>query len=299
MPLLFDLVTARLFVAVAEHGSIAEAARHQNIAASAISKRLGELEKHFGVALFRRLPSGVELTEPGTSVLRRFRNLLQEAGALEEELRKGGSVVEGRIRLAATETAMIGFLSTILGEFLSDHPGVRIDLEERMSPDVTRSVQSQLVDIGIFVGGAKIEGLWVRPCFRDQIFLAVSREHPLTESSGVTLSELINHEIIGQDRRAGLQLIERQAALIGRQVVSRITVDGYDTACSLAANKLGVAVVAEASALLFAKSLDLVILPLLEPWARREHKVCVRAPESSLSLASRTLLTHIMRHCRR
>ncbi|MDB5383307.1 MAG: transcriptional regulator, partial [Rhodospirillales bacterium] len=62
MAYLLDIITARLFVSVFEEGSIAAAARRESIAASAISKRISELEQRLGQVLLRRHAGGVELT---------------------------------------------------------------------------------------------------------------------------------------------------------------------------------------------------------------------------------------------
>ncbi len=90
MAFLLDIITARLFVSVLEEGSIAGAARCEAIAASAISKRISELEQRLGQVLLRRHAGGVEVTAAGAAVLRRARNLLHEAGQLEAELRRAG-----------------------------------------------------------------------------------------------------------------------------------------------------------------------------------------------------------------
>jgi DNA-binding transcriptional LysR family regulator len=68
-----------------------------------------------------------------------------------------------------------------------------------------------------------------------------------------------------------------------------IHADGYDVVCRLAQEGLGIGIVAESSARLFAPDMGLVSLPVLDSWARRQHRVCVRRPES-LSDAARLLL---------
>ena len=288
-----DTTTARLFVSVVEEGSIAAAARRENIAASAVSKRISELESYFGTTLLRRHANGVEISATGAIMLRRARNLLHEAGALETELRNSSNIIEGHIRVAAIESALVSFLPDAIQEFLSAHPGVSIDLVERLTPEVVRAVDQQTADLGVFVGETSIQGVSIQPCFRDRIVAVVHRDHPLAGYPGVTLTELLEHEVIGYDPRAGLQLIQRQAALIGRQVRIRVRADGYDVVCRLAQAGLGVGIVGENSALLFAPTMDLVILPLLEPWARREHRICIKESTQQLGQAARLLLEHI------
>lgn len=54
----FDIVTMRVFLAVARLGSIGAAARNEHIAASAASRRISDLERELGIVLISRTPPG-------------------------------------------------------------------------------------------------------------------------------------------------------------------------------------------------------------------------------------------------
>jgi len=81
----FNLVTIRLFVAVAQLGRFAAAARREHIVASAISYRINELELATGTKLFRRMPRGAELTEAGQVFPDRSQAILTQLRGLEQE----------------------------------------------------------------------------------------------------------------------------------------------------------------------------------------------------------------------
>lgn len=294
MAFLLDITTARLFVAVAEEASIARAARRERIAASAISKRISELEHRFGLELLRRHAGGVEVTQAGATVLRRARNLLQEAGQLEAELQLLGAGVEGHVRVASCETTLVDYLPSVLGRFLQTNPGIRIDLSERLHADVARAVVNQVADIGLLLDETLPESLWSRPCYRDQLLAVMRRDHPLAGYPGVTLAEILDHDIVGQDPRGGLRaLLARHAATVGRSMRIRVSADGYDVVCRLAQEGLGIGIVAESSYRLFAAGMDVISLPVLDSWARRQHRVCVRSVEA-LSPAARLLLDSLL-----
>lgn len=59
-----DLTTLQLFHTVARLGSIAGAARRHNMVASAVSKRISDLEVQIGTPLFYRKRRGVDLRCP-------------------------------------------------------------------------------------------------------------------------------------------------------------------------------------------------------------------------------------------
>jgi DNA-binding transcriptional LysR family regulator len=291
---LLDMVTARLFVSVLEEGSIARAAKREAIAASAISKRISELEQRLGLMLLRRHAGGVEITAAGAAVLRRARNLLHEAGQLEAELRQLGSGVTGHIRVASGETMLVSHLPDVLAAFLRANPGIRVDLDERIHIDVLRAVQDQAADIGVLPGEAMPPDVWTRPWRRDQIVAVMRPDHPLAGYPGVTMAEMLDHDMIGQDRRGALgALLNRQATALGRSMRVRVSADGFDVVCRLAQQGLGIGIVAESSANLFAPAMGLVALTVLDSWARRQHRLCVRDPEQ-LSPAARLLLDTLL-----
>ncbi|MES2713539.1 MAG: LysR substrate-binding domain-containing protein [Pseudomonadota bacterium] len=295
MAYLLDITTARLFVSVFEEGSIAAAARREAIAASAISKRISELEQRLEQILLRRHAGGVELTAAGAAVLRRARNMLNEAGQLEAELRLLSTGVTGLVRIAAGETMLMSPLPEMLGSFLSSNPGIRVELDERHHAEVLRAVQDGAADIGALPGESIPSGLWARPWSRDQILAVVGPDHPLAAYPGVTMAEMLDHEIIGQDRRGALgALLVRQATALGRSLRTRVSADGYDVVCRLVQQGLGIGIVAESSASLFAPAMGLVALPVLDSWARRQHRLCVLDP-ARLSPAARLLLDALLR----
>lgn len=294
MAFLLDITTARLFVSVAEEASIARAARREGIAASAISKRISELEQRLNIVLLRRHAGGVELTEAGAALLRRARRLLHEASELEADLRQLGKGVSGLVRIAATETTLVDFLPPLLARFLGDNPGIRVDLDERLHGDIPRVVREEAADIGILPAAQPPDGAWSRPCYRDQLVAVMRPDHPLAQYPGVTVAELLDYPVVGPSRRSAVGAeLSRQAEALGRSVQARAVADGYDAVCRLAEEGLGIGLVTESSFRLFAKSLNLVSLPLLDAWARRQHRVCVRSPEA-LAPAARLLLERLL-----
>lgn len=289
-----DITTIRLFVSVVEEASIARAARRERIAASAISKRISEMEQRLGLELLRRHASGVEITAAGAAFLRRARRILQESEQIDAELRQLRQGVHGIVRVAASETTMVGLMPSVLSGFLRDNPGIHVELYERNHTEVVRAVREQEVDIGMLAADSLLDGVWNRPCYRDQLVAVMRKDHPLAGYPGVTLAELLDHDLIGPDRSSALgTLIRRQAEMLGRSLRSRVAANGFDVICRLVQQGLGIGIVAESSFRLFAGEPNLLSLPVLNNWARRQHRVCVRRLET-LSPAARLLLERML-----
>lgn len=131
----FDLRDLELFVAVAEAGSIARAADRAHTVASAISKRISDLEDNFGTALLVRGAKGVELTATGHALLARARVLLHQASQLENEMHRHASGAHGYVRVFANISAIVEFLPRALASFAAAYPEIHVHLEEHVSSE--------------------------------------------------------------------------------------------------------------------------------------------------------------------
>ena len=144
-----DLTSLQLFVAVCELGSIGRAAEREFIAASAVSKRLSDLEATLGAPLLYRHTRGVDLTPAGESLLHHARSVLFSLEKMQGELSEYADGVRGHVRVHASISAIVQFLPEDLGAFIRQHGEVKIDLEEHLSSEVVRAVQEGAADLGI------------------------------------------------------------------------------------------------------------------------------------------------------
>jgi len=290
----FDLLTARLFVAAIDHESIAEAARHNAIAASALSKRIKLLELEIGAPLLNRHRRGVEVTDVGMIVLRRARAILHEARQLEADLTATRKGLSGRVVLSANETALMEFVPRMLPRFVDAHPNVQVVLEERANAAVVRAVWQNAADIGIYVGDVPPVELWHRPIFRDTLVLVVHPDHPLATRKSVSMEHILKYEVVGQATEGTLiVLLNRAASALNKYLKIQLFADGYDTVCTIVSSGLAIGVVSQSSARLFSDPLGLVTLPISDAWAQREHHVCVRVLKD-LAPTQRAVLDHLI-----
>ena len=155
----FDLRDLELFVAVADAGSIARAAERSHTVASAVSKRISDLEEVFGCALIVRAAKGVELTAAGHALLVRARVLLHQAAQLDDEMRRHASGSRGYVRVFANISSIVEFLPGALASFSAAHPDIHVQLEEHVSSAIAAAVADSSADFGIVSELPLIEGL--------------------------------------------------------------------------------------------------------------------------------------------
>jgi len=117
------------FVAIAEGGSISEAARRLRLSKSVISERLADLEKTLGGPLMHRTTRKLTLTEDGQAFLARARRITGEVDEALSDMaeRRGG--LAGPLRIAAPVTFGRMHLGPALYPFLAEHPDIELTLD--------------------------------------------------------------------------------------------------------------------------------------------------------------------------
>ena len=100
-----DLVLLRSLLAVADSGTIGEAAVFLNLSQPALSRRIRVLEEEFGTELLERSGRGVVLTEMGRLVVREGRSLVERYDGLKEDVLRHLRLDAGIVRVGGGATA--------------------------------------------------------------------------------------------------------------------------------------------------------------------------------------------------
>lgn len=289
----FDLLTLQLFIAVYEEQSIAKAAEREHIAASALSKRLSDLEESLKVTLFQRHRSGLEPTPAAHSLLHHARLVMRDLAQLESEIADFGKGLRGQVRLHANLWSIVQYLPEDLSAFLALHPMVRIDLEESISPSIVQAVAENAADIGILGANVLAPGLELIPYRKDKLTVVVPRGHYLAARESVKLNDIVDHELIGPRRGSALDaLMLRAEHELNRSLKLRVRASGFETACRMVETNLGLTLVPEQAARRYTTIMAVDAVPLDESWAARELKLCVISL-ASLPPAARLLAEHL------
>ncbi len=83
----------RLFLTIAEKGSLVAAGREVGLSATTVSERLAALEAHYGVVLFNRTTRSLSLTEEGRTLLSGAKEVLAEIDDLDTRIRHGAETL--------------------------------------------------------------------------------------------------------------------------------------------------------------------------------------------------------------
>lgn len=121
--------TLRAFVQVVESGSLTKAADTLQVATSAISRRIKELEERLGTQLLQRTTRQMRLTATGETFHRRALEILQALEEAEAEVGDQSRALSGPLRIAAPLSFGQSHLAPILIDFATRHPGLQLDVD--------------------------------------------------------------------------------------------------------------------------------------------------------------------------
>ncbi len=289
----FDLRDLELFAAVADAGSIARAAERSHTVASAVSKRISDLESSFGAALLVRGAKGVELTAAGHALLARARVLLHQAAQLDDEMRRHASGERGYVRVFANISAIVEFLPGALASFAAQHPDIHVQLEEHVSADIAAAVADNSADFGIVSELPLIDGLCTTPFRSDELVLVSQPQQALAGRTFIAFAEAADQPLIGLHASSSLHRLMTRAAADANVVLNwRMHLTSFDAVCAMVAAGLGIAVVPRAATTPYIRSLNLSSTPLSDAWARRQLFLCARAG-APLHTAASLLFEHL------
>jgi len=291
-----DLTSLQLFVAVCELGSIGRAAEREFIAASAISKRLSDLEAALHTPLLYRHTRGVDLTPAGESLLHHARSVLYSLEKMQGELSEYADGVRGHVRVHANISAIVQYLPEDLGVFTREHEAIKIDLEEHLSSEVLRAVQEGAADLGICHASQGAHELQALPYRQDRLALVVPAGHPLTKKGpAIDFVSTLDFDHVGLHANSSIYVAMHQAATeAGRGIKLRIHVTGLDAMCRMIQNGLGIGIMPLRAFDLMKGGIGagLASIALKDAWAVRQIQLVAR-DFSTLPVAARTLVTHL------
>jgi DNA-binding transcriptional LysR family regulator len=190
------LASVRLFLEVAEAGSISKVAARRQTVQSHISRQISDFEAQCGSPLFRRTGRGVTLTEFGEYTAKRLRHWLQDTEQLMDELRADAGKVVGEVQLGIVPTAAHPLMTRLFQRLQAEHPGIRLNIREAQGTELDAMLDSGTVDLAILFR-------FQRPSGREEKLLCVAHTYVVSAPGDALTSE----PTVDFAKLAGLKLV--------------------------------------------------------------------------------------------
>lgn len=291
-----DLQSLRIFLAACELRSLSKAAEQLNIALSAASRRVQLLEYEADCQLLVRRPHGIEPTAAGLTMMRYARDVLRLGDRLAASMEEHRSGTRGYVRVCASSSVLVQRLASDLSSFAKANPDIKLDLEERPSASTVDAVLNKQADLGVIVRGVETDGLTLIDYDGDSLLVAAHQDHALARRTALTFADIVGEELVSLENGTAVhRLLSERARELGRFMRLRVQVRSFEVMCLMIGQGLGIGVLPERAAQPLAAGFGLTLVPLVEPWARRQYAICFQAKEE-LDPPSRRLIDHLTKH---
>ena len=191
-----ELRQIRYFLAVADAGSISEAARRLGVSQPTVSDRIRSLEDRVHTNLFERRPRGMRLTFAGYELLRLARRIVTDVDRALTCTERAARVEVGALSIGFYTSLAGGPLRGTLKAFREAAPEVALELHEGNPPDLLTHLRAREIELAVTVlevigGGFETQALW-----DEALVVVLPIDHPLTRQDSVVWADLRDQPII-------------------------------------------------------------------------------------------------------
>lgn len=232
----------RYFVAVAEAGTVSEAAKRVHVTQPALSRQIRLLERELRVTLFDRREGRLELSAAGRGFLPVVRDVLHRADAAAAAAESLAAGRLAHLTIAASPTTLTDVVAPFLATFGPQDPLPTV--QESSGPEALHRLRRG-ADLAIVA--QQPPALWnTRTLAVLPLWAYVPQEHPWADRDAVGIGELAGQPLVVLDRTfRPRQLLDQALAEGGRALADPVECGNAQVAQALAAAGRGIAVVSD------------------------------------------------------
>lgn len=193
-----ELRTLRYFLALAQEGTISNAAKALHVTQPTLSRQLADLEKGFGKRLFERGAKRIVLTDDGARLRRYAESIVELADKAEAELSQPERAVAGDVYIGCGETDALRILLRACKRLREEFPGIHYHLFSGNSSDLMDRFNGGLFDFVLeceLTGHPDCNALEL-PAI-DRWGVLMRRDDPLAARESIRAEDLAGRAIVG------------------------------------------------------------------------------------------------------
>lgn len=183
-------------IAVAEHKSFSQAAEACSITQPALSERIKRIEHVLDVNLFERTKRSLTVTPVGEHLVRKARELLDDAAGIDDIVASSRRPLNGPLRVGIITTLGPYLMPLVLAPLRKRYPELELFLHEGLTDQLLATLQAGSLDIVIAAAPLHSPNLNQLDLFHEPFYLATPIDHPLAKRSVVNASDLRGDEMV-------------------------------------------------------------------------------------------------------
>ena len=195
----------RLFLALAETGSVSAAAKLMHVTQPTASMQLKEVAQSVGLPLYELIGRRVQLTDVGHELAATARSIAQAWESFEQTVDSVQGLTRGRLRVAVVSTAKY-FMPRWIGSFCRRHPDIDLSLEVLNRDGVLQRLREGRDDFCIMSMPPQDVPLVDEVFMPNPIVVIAASTDPLTKQKNVPLSEVLQRRFILREAGSGTRM---------------------------------------------------------------------------------------------
>ena len=238
-----DLRALHYFVVVAEELNITRAAERLNMSQPPLSAQIKGLEEELGVQLFIRGKRHLTITDAGTHLYRRARQILELSDQTQQELRSLEGL-SGDLHISLVEGRAPFLLARWIAGFCSEFPRVAVHLWNGSGDEAMERLQRGLADLALVAAPYNLEQFSGLSVGREPWVAMMSIDHPLAKEEGefLPLRKLVGQPLYIPSRRSRLDTIHAWFAELDEEPRIAGDLSNYIDAVALAEQNAGICI---------------------------------------------------------
>ena len=272
----------RLFLALADTGSVSGAARALHVTQPTASMQLREVTEAVGLLLYEVIGRRVHLTDAGRDLAATARAIVDAWENFGQRVNAMHGLTRGRLRVAVVSTAKY-FVPRLLGGFCTQYPDIEIALEVLNRDGVVQRLRENLDDLYVMSMPPADLDLEDHVFLSNPLVLVAWQGHRLAKRRRIALADLGDERFVLRERGSGTRLAtDRFFAAQGFETHTRLELGSNEAIKEAVAGRLGLAVLSRHALRDSELEADLCVLPVQGmPIPSQWHVVHPRAKQLS------------------
>ena len=189
-----------MLTAIADTGSVSEAAGLLAVTPSALSHRIREAERRLDVTLFGRFKGHMRLTPAGECICQSARRVLADLGHAEAEAIVMSRGVEHIVRIGIGFYSAYHWLPGFLGRLRELAPEMRVEVDADAARRPIATLLEGGIDMAIVPGNPESAGVAARRLFTDELVAIMAPSHRLAGRPHITARDLADEDYLSYSR---------------------------------------------------------------------------------------------------
>lgn len=198
----------KIFIAVAETGSMSAAAQRLYLSQPTVSQAIQELEKHYQVPLFERLSRKLYITEEGRSLLSLAHQAVGQFDSLESSMRERQKI--SSLRLGSSITVGTCLMPSVIQDLEKKIPQIQIFSISSNTREIEQKLLQSQLDAAVVEGNIESPDLICIPVVHDRLVLCCSRSHEFYNRVCVHAPELNGQRFAMRENGSGTRKLFEQ-----------------------------------------------------------------------------------------